>query len=736
MTAEYSISPAHIAPKFQWYYNDENSTAGGTLLEGETGQIYTIGDGLIGKYIYVTVTAEDENYVTKVVSDITDEENNGTAAVAKAKLTIPTALSITYGYTGDCKTLELNNFNEDIMNIENNTATEIGTYTATITLKNTISYEWIDGTSREIQITWNINNIKKGDFIEYGIEYTDVYTGYKYSGDEGWRLLSKTDNEDGTSNIEIISTGIPAKLYYYYAAIGSAAWCANTTQINQYVSDYYISLESKVGNPNMLAAAGLLYNFEKIVFSQGTGTPAYNKGLYTAISGNQDTGTGLFKANNISKDMLSVRSVMHTDLKPSSAKTDIGFGYTYTDAAKGLFTLQNLAIDPHNSGYYLLASPQYDGYNSLRLVRYDGYIDSHDGTAGPYSVRPVVSISGIFIDYENGMWKIKTRKVLQKPISNNHKYTGDEKSISLTNYNSEYMEITGTTNATEIGTYKVTVSLKNTSKYCWPDGLSEPLEIEWKIEDIAKGDFIEYGIEYTDVYTGYKYSGDEGWRLLSKTDNEDGTSNIEIISTGIPAKLYYYYAAIGSAAWCANTTQINQYVSDYYISLESKVGNPNMLAAAGLLYNFEKIVFSQGTGTPAYNKGLYTAISGNQDTGTGLFKANNISKDMLSVRSVMHTDLKPSSAKTDIGFGYTYTDAAKGLFTLQNLAIDPHNSGYYLLASPQYDGYNSLRLVRYDGYIDSHDGTAGPYSVRPVVSISGVYVDYENEMWKINIKES
>ena len=70
MTAEVSVSPADIEPKFQWYYNDENTTAGGVPIDGATGATYTITEDMIGKYIYVYVTAEKENYVTKVVSDI------------------------------------------------------------------------------------------------------------------------------------------------------------------------------------------------------------------------------------------------------------------------------------------------------------------------------------------------------------------------------------------------------------------------------------------------------------------------------------------------------------------------------------------------------------------------------------------------------------------------------------------------------------------------------------------
>ena len=243
-----------------------------------------------------------------------------------------------------------------------------------------------------------------GAYIDYGVDYTDVYTSYEFSGDWGWRILTKTDNEDGTSNLEIISTGIPAILYYRYDYIDSAAWCATAEQRTQYSGDYYMS--TSIDNNNMKAAAGLLYNFDKIDFKTKTEYDAlsskYGYGYYTAISGSQDTGSGLFKSAKHADKELKVRSVMHVDLKPGSEHTDVT---SYTDLATGLFTLNNLAINPHTSGYYWLASPYSSYTGSLRYVFYDG--DVHDNYDNASGVRPVVSISNVQVEVDNGVWRIK-----------------------------------------------------------------------------------------------------------------------------------------------------------------------------------------------------------------------------------------------------------------------------------------------------------------------------------------
>ena len=97
---------------YQWYSNTTNSTSGGTPIEGATSSTYTVDRTLSGKYIYVEVIPNGEDYGGKIYSDITDEENNITSIVDKAKSTMDlTTTSLTlvgissgtfdYSYVGD-----------------------------------------------------------------------------------------------------------------------------------------------------------------------------------------------------------------------------------------------------------------------------------------------------------------------------------------------------------------------------------------------------------------------------------------------------------------------------------------------------------------------------------------------------------------------------------------------------------------------------------------------------------
>ena len=59
-------------------------------------------------------------------------------------------------------------------------------------------------------------NVKVGDYIEYPIEYFDVYEGKKYTSTNGWRIIDDGVMEGTSGYVKIISTGVPAKFDYYH----------------------------------------------------------------------------------------------------------------------------------------------------------------------------------------------------------------------------------------------------------------------------------------------------------------------------------------------------------------------------------------------------------------------------------------------------------------------------------------------------------------------------------------
>ena len=257
------------------------------------------------------------------------------------------------------------------------------------------------------------NNI--GDFVEYPIEYTDVYySEYKYTKDNGWRLLTQRKNDDGTFDIEIISTGVPAKLNYYHKTIsnfesdGTASkWAGTESQRNAYANTFYSSINLDNNNSNVYAASGLYLNFDKISFIPQSeynvlGSKS-NRGSYTLIEGSLDSGEGLFRAKDFSGDKIaSIRNVALSDI---TGKTDATTTWKDKDDVKGLFKLSNISGKEYSKGWYWLASPNASNDNYLRYVGCDGYFDSN--FRNTYGVRPVILLKGIEMEKENNVWKIK-----------------------------------------------------------------------------------------------------------------------------------------------------------------------------------------------------------------------------------------------------------------------------------------------------------------------------------------
>ena len=235
-------------------------------------------------------------------------------------------------------------------------------------------------------------------YVQYDVEYTDVYTETKYTKNTGWRLLTDLSKheEQGTytGGIEIISTGIPAKLYYYYSDVSKASWTGTPEQRKKFVQDYY-SYNNSEENNNIYAAAGLLNNFEKIIFKStlttGSGnvfenSDTHNYGGYIEIknkgkiieANDKTTGEKLFKTDVKNGEVTGIRSVHLGDIKGENNEDTNTTAITKEDDKKpGLFKLNDYTPDAHTtSRYYWLASPNPSSSYYLRYVSSYGYINS------------------------------------------------------------------------------------------------------------------------------------------------------------------------------------------------------------------------------------------------------------------------------------------------------------------------------------------------------------------------
>ena len=67
-----NVNPVGCTYEYKWYYNDTKEMTGGTLITGANERRFTVTEDLIGKYIYVEVTASKTGYGAETFKDITD----------------------------------------------------------------------------------------------------------------------------------------------------------------------------------------------------------------------------------------------------------------------------------------------------------------------------------------------------------------------------------------------------------------------------------------------------------------------------------------------------------------------------------------------------------------------------------------------------------------------------------------------------------------------------------------
>ena len=201
-----------------------------------------------------------------------------------------------------------------------------------------------------------------GDYVLSKLGDGDVYTGTAYTKDDGWLFLSKTEEGNGKFTVNLMSAGIPAKLYYHCSTNAPGDWWG--TQV-----------EAGSSSANRKAAYGLEHKFESITFEQNINPVANGNGSYTSIGTESGEVTGaIFKAgSNVSVHNMTYDEV---DSLGSNAARKVGTG----------------------SSYYWLASPYTDHTDSLCYVYTDGSIDDYFNRDSAYGVRPVVSISGVTIE--------------------------------------------------------------------------------------------------------------------------------------------------------------------------------------------------------------------------------------------------------------------------------------------------------------------------------------------------
>jgi hypothetical protein len=151
-----------------------------TVVEGGSGVS-------AGDYTCIVALKDTANYVW---SDSTKDTVRIAWKIARATNTKPTATITQHRHTGSLITLALQMVDTAKMTVTNDTATAIGDYLCTISLKDTANQMWSDGTVADVIIAWKITADGKTllqkpggghGHLPYSLEYTErTYTPYPF----------------------------------------------------------------------------------------------------------------------------------------------------------------------------------------------------------------------------------------------------------------------------------------------------------------------------------------------------------------------------------------------------------------------------------------------------------------------------------------------------------------------------------------------------------------------------
>ena len=288
-------------------------------------------------------------------------------------------------------------------------------------------YDKAGNVSEETSFTFTINadmgtHFAAGSYVEYNVNYTDVYNSNEYIATNGWRYLGTDD--DG--NHLLISTGIPMGL-----KLGDTA--DYVAKDNGASEKWWVWDEEYPTFRSRATINGLTQNFDKIPYVKAENITAISGQILNQLTYN--TTIGLFDGTDITTDDGETYTAVGNKFISSTYSSIVSNvrTLTYEDMAKVVVSLGNTTFDytdydyvryywdacatlmGNSSGLFYMSGTQTywicstSGNMGLRYC--DAFWNWSVSTSGiTYGIRPVVVLSPdvTFEDTDgDGVYEIK-----------------------------------------------------------------------------------------------------------------------------------------------------------------------------------------------------------------------------------------------------------------------------------------------------------------------------------------
>ena len=456
----------------------------------------------VGNYTAKYELKSTQNYIW---SDNTTAPKTIGWKVTVKSIAKPTITNTTFDYDGNNHAPTITGYAADYMSQDGSTSsTNAGNFTVTYSLKDKVNTQWAGGGTGDVTLNWVINRKKLTAAQSTGFAQTNTlyYNNYWFFNLSNWIVRPGDYMSPAISNFDKNLHSVSGNLSEWISSAGN--YTAKVTPSNNYT--WADGTVTAIDVPWKVQTAVLPKpTFENTAIE-------YTGSTINVVISNYDIAVTRATKSSL-KPKNATPALNQVLMSGTTSATNVGtYGITFSLAkASSNHGLENITWEDGTTDDVTLTwkivqgagiakptlnatsfewtggniAPTINGFNSNTMTK-TGSESGTDINSYKITVALKDKVNTSWADGSTAdvvlTWNI-TKRTLTKPVINwsSFDYDGHIKSNGTDGYNQIYMDRSGTLNATNAGTYTVTISLKNTTTCQWVGGGTANVVLNWVI---------------------------------------------------------------------------------------------------------------------------------------------------------------------------------------------------------------------------------------------------------------
>ena len=472
---------------------------------------------VIAKKPTTITTDKDGNLINRI--PLNGDNSGEDKPATKIKLTKP-KITGSYVYNGNTQTVTLSVFDSNTMAVSGNTRKDAGNQAVTVSLKDTSKYEWSDGTTSAVVLNWTV--AKKSVSVSWSnlnfehdgknhiptASVSGIYEGNNVAlnitgaaSAEGEHTATATLTGSSAENYELTNTTTKFTIVKTTVNVSTLTITLSGTSFTYTGAEIKPTVTIKNGATTLSAGTDytLSYGNNKNV---GTATITIKgNGKYVGTTTKNFTIERAKTAVATASNKLYTGSAQigvtgtNVDLSGTTSATNVGTytatatpkaNYAWSDGTTTAKTLTWKITEKASSSLTVtLATTTYtydgtakepavtvkDGSTTLTLNTYYTVTYSNNTNVGTATVT--ITMKGNYSGTITKNFTIERAKTASVTASDKTYNGSSQMGVTGTN-----VDLSGTTSATNVGTYTATATPK--ANYAWSDGTTTAKTLTWK----------------------------------------------------------------------------------------------------------------------------------------------------------------------------------------------------------------------------------------------------------------